>query len=117
MAVNPIDLQVNFNQMNQVTKQQTLSKETEILKQDQATLLIQKEGDKNSKDVPETKELKDGPGKIKDEEKKNQLRKKKNKEKNQSKGDEDNEEDNKSNDDKVNKYKDPELGSKIDIIG
>ncbi len=110
--VNPIDLQVNFNQMNQVTKQQALNRESEVLRQDQAASQIQKEGDKDSKDVPDTKNVNEGPGKIKDEEKKRSL-KQQNKNDKDQKGEENPEESDKK--DKNDKFKDPALGHKIDI--
>lgn len=108
MAVNPIDLQAIFSQMNQVGKQESAAKDSEIIRQDQANLVVDKESIKNSEYIPESKDISEGAGKIKDNEKENnpKKRKKKNDEKKISKND--------KNDENL---KDPELGQKIDIIG
>ena len=70
MAVNPIDLQAIFTQMNQVGKQQALIKESQVIRQDHASELVRKDGDKDAADIPNTKDLSEGPGKIKNKEKK-----------------------------------------------
>ena len=116
MALNPLDLQVNFSQLNQVGKQQTLAKDSEVIRQDQLSEQVKKEGDKIVEDVPETRDLDEGPGKIKDEEKKKNLSNK-NKEKKDDKDDKDDK--NKKNEmtEEKSKFKDPDLGQKIDIIG
>ncbi|MBN2545418.1 MAG: hypothetical protein JXB50_06455 [Spirochaetes bacterium] len=110
MAINPIDLQVNFSQLNQVGKQQTMIQGSEILRQDKASEQIQKDGLKNSEDVPETKDLSEGPEKVKEE----------NKKKEQSKKDKSKERKNLKNEKKElfdNELNDPALGQRIDIIG
>lgn len=55
MAVNPLDLQTNFMQINSVSKKEALSKEQEVLKQGYMTDVIKKEGDKNVVNVTKTK--------------------------------------------------------------
>ncbi len=115
MAVNPIDLQVNFNQMNQVSKQQNLTKDNEILRQDNASNEIKKNSDKDSMDVPETKDLKNGPLKIKENESKKEKKKNlKNNKQNSLKVDKKNE---KKEEENKKDLIDPKLGQKIDIIG
>ena len=57
MAVNPLDLQTNFMQINSVSKKEVLSKEQEILKQEYVTDLLKKESEKNIEDVRELKDL------------------------------------------------------------
>ena len=42
MAVNPLDLQTNFMQINSISKKEVLSKEQEILKQEYVTDLLKK---------------------------------------------------------------------------
>ncbi len=113
MAINPIDLQVNFSQLNQVGKQQSMIQGSEILRQDKASELIQKEGVKNSEEIPETKDLSEGPNKVKDENKKKEQSKKDKKQ--------DKKAINKVNAKEKEKFEnnlnDPALGQKIDIIG
>jgi hypothetical protein len=114
MPVNPIDLQVNFTQINQVSKLQTDSKDIEILRQDQASQQINKEGEKIVEDVPLTKDVEEGPKKIKEQDKnKNQKEKNKAEDKKNKSAKEEEEEKDKLN----QNFKDPQLGQKIDIIG
>lgn len=79
MAVNPIDLQTNFMQINSVSKKEVLSKEQEILKQEYVTDLLKKESEKNIEDVRELKDL-DMLEKTNDRNKKNKNSKQKDKE-------------------------------------
>ena len=111
MSVNPLDLQVNFTQMNQVGKQQSMQKDSEVLRQDQASQMVNKEGEKDAEYVPETKDLSEGPGKVKDKEEKNNKR---NKNKNSEKSVK---EENDEEIDESKNLKDPDLGQKIDIMG
>ncbi len=112
MPVNPIDLQAIFSQMNQVSKQESLVKESEVMRQDQAALLVNKEGTKDAEDIPLTKDLSEGSGKIKDKEKGNNPRNK-----NNAKEDEDNLKMKKEDADDLENIKDPDLGQNIDIVG
>lgn len=57
MAVNPLDLQTNFMQINSISKKEVLSKEQEILKQEYVTDLLKKESEKNTEDVREAKDI------------------------------------------------------------
>jgi hypothetical protein len=120
MSVNPLDLQVNFSQLSQVGKQQSLQKEGEILRQDHASEEINKHGTKDSEDVPETKDLSEGPDTIKDRDRK----KKQKQEEDDESGDStveasDTASDEKTTDEKGLKKapKDPGCGQNIDIIG
>lgn len=113
MAVNPIDLQAIFTQMNQVGKQESLNKESEVIRQDQAALIINKEGTKDAEEIPETKNLSEGSGKIKDKEKRNNRE-------NKEKDSDENKKNIKAKDNKGNEkdyIKDPDLGQNIDILG
>ena len=60
MAVNPLDLQTNFMQINSISKREVLSKEQEILKQEYVTDLLKKESEKNTENVRELKEIPGG---------------------------------------------------------
>ena len=113
MSVNPLDLQVVFTQMNQVGKQQSLIKENEVIRQDQASERVKKDGEKDAEDVPETKDLSEGPDKIKDQsDKKSPSNKEKNK-----KRDEDLDKKKEKENIQSNEIKDPNLGQNIDILG
>jgi hypothetical protein len=57
MAVNPVDLQTNFMQINSISKKEVLSKEQEILKQEYVTDLLKKESEKNTENVREAKDI------------------------------------------------------------
>ena len=57
MAVNPLDLQTNFMQINSISKKEVLSKEQEILKQEYVTDLLKKESEKNTENFRELKDL------------------------------------------------------------
>ncbi|MCG8570611.1 MAG: hypothetical protein MJB14_10770 [Spirochaetes bacterium] len=67
MAVNPLDLQTNFLQMSNVGKQQALSKESQVLRQDHASENLSKTSEKNAEDVPETKQIAENSGKVKND--------------------------------------------------
>lgn len=117
MAVNPLDLQTVFSHINQVGKKQALMKENEVLRQDHAGEQIVRNSERDAKEVPATKDLEEGPGKIKDE----------NKEKSNS-GNEQNEPEDNENEQKVAQHVEDEqgdeerdkasyLGQHIDIVG
>ncbi len=110
MAVNPIDLQAIFSQMNQVGKQESAVKDSEIIRQDQANIIVNKESIKDSEYIPDTKDISEGAGKIKDKVKENNPKKRR----------KPNKEDEKKilkNNKIEENIKDPELGQNIDIIG
>lgn len=109
MAVNPIDLQAIFSQMNQVGKQESAIKDSEIIRQDQANLIVNKESIKDSEYIPDAKDISEGAGKIKDKGKENNPKKRKKTDKKEEKK--------AAYNDKNDDLKDPELGQKIDIIG
>jgi hypothetical protein len=114
MPINPLELQTNFSQINQVGKQVSTIKENESIKEDQINTLIQKNSEKESEDIPTTKDLTEGPEKIKDEPgKKNEKKKKKKK----VEIDVEVEDEKKVEDKKDDSLKNPDLGTHIDIIG
>lgn len=70
MAVNPLDLQTNFMQINTVSKKEVLSREQEVLRQEYLSEHIKKDGDKELSDIPVVKES-ESVKKIADEDKRN----------------------------------------------
>ncbi|HOF01901.1 MAG TPA: hypothetical protein PK385_10930 [Spirochaetota bacterium] len=113
MSINPLELQTLFSQLNRVGKQQALTKENEVLKQEILNSDIHKQGIKDSEEIPETKDLNEEFSKIKDEEKSKEQNKK---EKNEKQPDGENEESQDENQSK-NVLTDPKIGRKIDILG
>jgi hypothetical protein len=111
MPINPLELQTNFSQVNQVGKMQSSIKETEETKETQINSLILKEGNVEAEDIPVTKDVSEGVGRIKDEEnKKNQNKEKRElKKKLESEKVEEPE--------SVPDLKNPNIGSRIDIVG
>jgi hypothetical protein len=112
MSVNPLDLQVSFSQMGNVGKQQSNVKETDEVKQSAASQILNKEGVKESDEVPETKDVNEGPGKIKDKQEKSDEKNKSKGDKLKTKGSEE-----EAEEEKDEKLKDPNLGQRIDILG
>jgi hypothetical protein len=112
MAVNPLDLQVSFSQINNVGKQQSALKESDDIKQEQASQVLNKQSTKETQEVPETKDINDGVGKIKDKEKEEKNRSKKKKPEDKAEN-----EDAEKKDEIDKDVKDPNLGQKIDILG
>jgi len=113
--VNPIDLQTNFSQLGQVGKIQANAKDGQDLKESQINSNVQTQSDKEAKDVPVTKDISEGPGKVKDEEK--EKKKQKGKElredkENYKESDKEKEELNLNK----NNIKDSKIGSNIDIF-
>lgn len=114
MSVNPLELQTLFSQINRVGKQQALTKENDVLKQEILNSDIHKQGIKDSEEIPETKNLDEEFSKIKDEENgKNQKKKKKRNAGQLDNADEESQEENQSQ----NVITDPKIGRKIDILG
>jgi hypothetical protein len=111
MPINPLELQTNLSQIAQVGKIQSSIKDADSLKDTQINLLIQKNSEKESDDVPMTKDIEEGIGKIKEEKKKKQQKKDKDKKTIES---EIEKEDDKKNE---NQIKNPEIGQHIDIVG
>jgi len=112
MPINPLELQINFSQIGQVAKTQSVIKDAEQLKENQINSLIEKEGEFESEDIPVTKDVSEGVGKIKDYEQK------KNKKDNNAKKEKKNEdlkEETEENEDE--KLKIPRIGKNVDIIG
>jgi len=70
--VNPIDLQTNFSQLGQVGKIQANAKDGQDLKEVQINSNVQTLSNQEAEDVPVTKDISEGAGKIKDEEKEKQ---------------------------------------------
>ncbi len=114
MAINPLELQTLFSQINNVGKMQSVNKEAELLKQEIANSEISKKSEKNSEDVPETKNIDSDSSKINDKKEQNKKNKKENKnEQNEGIKEEDLEEQKVEN----KKSKSDFLGTKIDILG
>jgi hypothetical protein len=99
--------------MNNVGKQQAIAKEADEVKQSAASQLLSKEGVKESDEVPETKDITEGPGKIKDKQEKSDSKNKKDKQN----GKELSEEAEEKEKEEEQKLKDPNLGQNIDILG
>lgn len=112
MAVNPLDLQTNFMQINSVSKKEVLSKEQEILKQEYVTDLLKKESEKNIEDVRKLKDL-DMLEKTNDRNKKNKNSEQKDKK--SGKGDTENNGDVVTSDGTV--LREDGVGFKIDTVG
>ena len=114
MAVNPLDLQTNFMQVSTVGKKQALAKEQEVLRQDHASEHLNKAGEKNADDVPETKKLSE------EEKVKNDKEKNKDKKKDTNKKEQIPNEDESENEEKINDtvgLKKPGIGENIDLFG
>ncbi len=112
--VNPIDLQTNFSQLGQVGKIQANAKDGQDLKESQINSNVQSQSNQEAEDVPVTKDISEGPGKIKDDEKEKEKQKKReleeqNREEEKKKEDEEHEK-NKKN------LQNPKIGSNIDIL-
>lgn len=111
MPINPLELQTNFSQINQVGKQVSAIKENESLKENQINALIQKKSDIESEDIPVTKDAEE-LNKLKDSNEK-----KKKKKKSEKKKDKEEKEEEKSEEIKEEIAKNPNIGKHIDIIG
>jgi len=114
MSVNPLDLQVIFAQMNQVGKQQSLLKESQLLRQDHASQNVIKDGEKEAEEVPQSKDLSEGPDKVKDHQEK---RKSSQEEEEEEKKKDEEENGIKADFEKEDDVKDPLLGQNIDLMG
>jgi len=113
MSVNPLELQTLFSQINRVGKQQALTKENDVLKQEILNSDIHKQGIKDSEEIPETKNLDEEFSKIKDEENSKREKKKKKNGEQSDDTDEESQDENQSQ----NVITDPKIGRKIDILG
>lgn len=111
MAVNPLDLQTNFMQINSVSKKEVLSKEQEILKQEYVTDLLKKESEKNIEDVRKLTDL-DKLERTNDRNKKNKNQEQKNK-----KSETDNAESNENATADNAVLREDGVGFKIDTVG
>lgn len=115
MAVNPLDLQTSFMQIGNVSKKEILSKEQEILRQDNAAEHIKKETSKNINDVPAATKLNESV-KVKDSTKKDEKQQPHShspkKENGEDSGDNEDEADSKKN-----VIKRDDVGTKLDIVG
>jgi len=109
MAIQPIDLQTLFTQMDKVAKTQTAQREGQALQQAIQGVQLQKKMDEQVKAVNETRNIgEDGVEKVKDREKQTQNsgdEKKKEKEKQETSEEEE----------KDSVIFDPRLGRNIDI--
>ncbi len=114
MSVNPLDLQTVFSHINQVGKQHALEKENQMIRQDGLNHSLSEKSKQDAEDIPITKDVSEGAGKIKDKDNINKRKKRGNKKDGDDPDDaEDSDEDGLS--DEV--VRDPLIGTKIDIIG
>lgn len=114
MPINPLELQTNFSQLNQVGKQISSIKENENVKESQINNAIQKNSEKEAEDIPETKDAEE-LYKLKEESEK---KKKKKKEEEDKKVKEESEEEVVDENKLPGKdAENPNIGRNIDIIG
>ena len=113
MALQPIDLQALFTQMDKVGKNQAVLREGQQIQDALQQLQSQKKLEENVQSVNETQDMSEEPGKIKDE--------------NKGQGssytghggakDENGEKDKDDPEEKSTLFRDPALGRNIDILG
>ena len=111
MAIQPIDLQVMFTQMDKVAKNQAIMRDGQQFQESLQQLQSQRKLEENVQSVNEAQDMGDETGKIKDEDKRKSLA-------NQG-GDRRNaeEEEGAEGDEKQDLIRDPALGRNIDISG
>uniref|UniRef100_A0A7C3EGC8 Uncharacterized protein n=1 Tax=Gracilinema caldarium TaxID=215591 RepID=A0A7C3EGC8_9SPIR len=109
MAIQPIDLQTLFTQMDKVAKQKSAEKEGLVLQQSLQGALNLKKTEEKVRSVNETKEPEDGAERIKDKNARKQGQ-----EELAEKKDEKKEADDEK---KMDIIKDPNLGKHIDVSG
>jgi len=109
MAIQPIDLQTLFTQMDKVAKQKSAEKEGLVLQQSLQGAVNLKKTEEKVRSVNETKDPEDGAERIKD----NNARKQ-NQEESTEKKDEKKETDDEQ---QLDVIKDPDLGKHIDVSG
>ncbi|MEW6566065.1 hypothetical protein [Gracilinema caldarium] len=109
MAIQPIDLQTLFTQMDKVAKQKSAEKEGLVLQQSLQGAVNLKKTEEKVRSVNETKDPEDGAERIKDKNAKKQGQEETSEKKDEKKD---------SIDEKnVDVIKDPDLGKHIDVSG
>lgn len=108
MAIQPIDLQTLFTQMDKVAKQKSAEKEGLVLQQSLQGAVNQKKIEEKTRSVNETKDLENGAERITDKNAKKQQQ-----EASPEKQKEEKEEDRSSKN--VDVFQDPALGKHIDV--
>jgi hypothetical protein len=108
MPIQPIDMQTLFMRLNQVGKEQAVEREAAHLAQTTAAQELIREAEQHARSVTQTGELPDGLDSVKDEERKRREKERRGRLK-------DEKEDTEPNDNEV--FRDPLLGSRIDIVG
>ncbi|MEW5814188.1 MAG: hypothetical protein AB1798_02170 [Spirochaetota bacterium] len=109
MPIQPIDLQTLFGRLEQVGKEQAEQKEIPAHHQSLQAGEFVKEAFQENRSVTHTKQVAEGPNKIKEEGKEKKERGSKEREREKSKEEE--------AQDKKEVFKDPALGQHIDISG
>jgi hypothetical protein len=109
MAIQPIDLQTLFTQMDKVAKQKSAEKEGLILQQSLQGAVNLKKTEEKVRSVNETKEPEDGAERIKDNNARKQSQEEVPEKKEEKKG---------PNEEKqIGVIQDPDLGKHIDVSG
>ena len=107
MSIQPIDLQTLFMRLDQVGKEQAVMREAAHLAQTAQGSEIARQSEEAARTVKETKELEDGPDALKDEKQGS----------GKGAGGENKESHGKKSSEKKDVFRDPALGSKIDLSG
>lgn len=106
MPIQPIDLQTLFMRLSQVGKEQAMQREAAHVAQTVVASELVEESDEQAHTVTETRDLEDGPHSVKDEE--------------QRGAGQETEEERRREEERKKKrevFRDPDLGSNIDIVG
>ena len=106
MSIQPIDLQTLFMRLNQIGKEQAVLKEAAHLAQSLQGSDMARKSEEQSHTVNESRELEEGPEAVKDEDSKNA-----------EEGESEEKQDKSKEEKKANIFRDPDLGSKVDITG
>ncbi|MAG13892.1 MAG: hypothetical protein CMN78_04790 [Spirochaetales bacterium] len=121
MPIQPIDLQTLFMRLNQVGKEQAAQREAAHVAQTQQGSEIARRAEEQAHTVNETRDLEYGPEAVEDEEQKSKRESKRGGERGgqrEGQGEESKEQPaEQSHGTKKEIFKDPDLGTKIDIIG
>ena len=104
MAIQPIDVQVLFSRLSQIGKEQAASKDAILQSQAAAGNEIVEKTRQQERSVRETDDIEEGPDKANDEEEKN----------NQKRGGTRKE---RQHEEERQVFKDPDIGTQVDISG
>lgn len=107
MPIQPIDLQTLFMRLSQVAKQQAVQNEAVHMAQTVVGNELVREAEEQARSVNDPREIEDGPEAVKDEERQGgehpEL--------------EEREQRRRGKKDQPNVFRDPDLGSNVDIVG